>query len=374
MILENLRLSSFKNYPVENFQFHPSFNILNGLNGMGKTNVLEAIHYLCLGKGYFTAQDKLCIGQGSDFFRIEGTFQDENGEKLLVVVKYGEGGRKQLEINGTSLERLSDHVGSIPCVIFAPEDVRNLLDTSESRRNFLNNTLVQYDKEYLQSLLVYTNLLKTRNAYFKQMTYLKSYDDLYLQSLQEKMERPAMIIYQKRQKLVEDLNQVFSEMYALIAGEKEHCTLVFTSQLEKSSPADLWRESIETDKVLGRTTCGVHKDDIRFIMNESEIKNYGSQGQLKSFVLSLKIAQYMILKRYRQKKPIVLLDDVFDKLDHERVKNLVRLLSRDEFGQVFISDTDEIRVSEILQKLDMQGRQFVISEGKVEKTESYEKA
>lgn len=372
MILENLRLTAFKNYPLENFHFHPSFNVLNGLNGMGKTNVLEAIHFLCLGKGYFSSMDKQCIQKGENFFRIEGHFTDENAEKHSVVVKYMEGSRKTLELNGTSLERLSDHVGNIPCVIFAPEDVRNLLETSESRRNFLNNTLVQYDKEYLQQLMVYTHLLKALNAYFKQMTYLKSYDDLYLQSLQEKMEKPGMIIFQKRKELVAEMNLIFCEIYSMISGEKENCSLVFTSQLEKNSLADLWKESLETDKVLGRTTCGVHKDDLRFIMNENEIKNYGSQGQLKSFVLSLKIAQYMILKRSRDRKPIVLLDDVFDKLDHERVGNLVRLLSRDDFGQVFITDTDEKRVSGILQKLGVQGRQFIIHEGKAVRTESYE--
>lgn len=341
---------------------------------MGKTNILEAIYYICLGKGYFTAQDKFAVQHEENIFRIESVIGWETGEMDTVVIKYSLGGKKELDYNGTSLERLSEHLGKLPCVIFAPEDIKLLLDTSEARRNFLNQTLVQIDKEYLQAIHIYNKLLKSRNVYLKQQSFLRSFNDLYLESLQEQMKAPAQTIFHKRKSLVDLLNTFFTESYAQISGERENCTIHYESQLVQNDITDLWTSSLANDKSAGRTTCGIHKDDLVLLMDGKPIKNFGSQGQLKSFILALKLAQYRVLEKNNTGKPIILLDDIFDKLDGERVNHLLHLLSSQSMGQVFITDTDENRIPGILQALNIPHRHCTMEEGKLTKLEEYETA
>lgn len=374
MFIKQLSLVQFRNYNEEQWPFHPSINILTGLNGMGKTNVLEAIYFLCMGKGYFSSLDKYSVKQSQSFFRIAGIVENDDKQETKIVIKYKEGGRKEIEINGAALEKLSDHVGKVPCVLFSPEDVTLLLDTSEARRNFLNNTLVQYDTDYLKAILLYNKLLKSRNAYLKQMSYLKSYDEQYLESLEEQMALPAAVIFEKRKELVLTLNGLFEKTYALISGEHENCSVTYQSQLFDKNILQAWKDTRNTDKILSRTGFGIHKDDILLWMNEKPIKHYGSQGQLKSFVLSLKMAQYHLLKTIKNTKPIIMLDDIFDKLDNERVRHLFDVLSTDEFGQVFITDTDQNRVPEIIGQLSSGGKQFTILEGTIQNTTVYEPA
>ncbi len=348
--------------------------MLTGLNGMGKTNVLEAIYFLCMGKGYFSALDKYSVKQAESFFRIAGIVESDDKHDTKIVIKYKEGGRKEIEINGTALEKLSDHVGKIPCVLFSPEDVTLLLDTSEARRNFLNNTLVQYDANYLKAILLYNKLLKSRNAYLKQMVYLKSYDEKYLESLEEQMAEPALFIFEQRKGLVKALNEIFEKTYALISGEHENCSVTYQSQLYDKDLLQAWKDTRNHDKMVSRTGFGIHKDDILLWMNDKPIKHYGSQGQLKSFVLSLKMAQYHLLKSIKNTKPVIMLDDIFDKLDNQRVKHLIDILSTNEFGQVFITDTDHKRVPEIISQLSAGGKQFTIFEGNIQNTTEYEPA
>ena len=341
---------------------------------MGKTNILEAIYYICLGKGYFTTQDKFGVQHEKNIFRIESAIGWETGETDTIAIKYTLGGKKELEYNGTGLERLSEHLGRLPCVIFAPEDIKLLLNTSEARRNFLNQTLVQIDKEYLRAIHLYNKLLKSRNAYLKQQSFLRSFNDVYLESLQEQMKEPAQTIFLKRKLLVEMLNAYFTKRYAQISGEKESCLITYESQLSQDDIMDLWTSSLATDKNSGRTTCGIHKDDLVLHMDDKAIKNFGSQGQLKSFILALKLAQYRVLENNNPGKPIILLDDIFDKLDGERVNHLLHLLSAQSMGQVFITDTDEKRIPGVLQDLEIPHKHFTMEEGTLAKQEEYEAA
>lgn len=370
MFLQSLKLTQFRNYKEEKIDFHPAFNTITGLNGMGKTNILDAIFYLSMGKGYFTGLDRYSVQHTEEFFRIQGIFSDGTNT-LDVVVKYKAGGKKELEVNGVLMERLSDHVGRIPCVIFAPEDITLLQETSEARRNFLNHTLVQFDTEYLNAIIIYNKLLTSRNSYLKQMASGHSYNDLYLESLHEQMASPCRIIYEKRKLAVYELNILFENLYKVISGNKEVCTLLYKSQLEKEDPLLLWKDSMAADKMLGRTTAGVHKDDILLWMNGKPLKNFGSQGQIKSYILALKLAQYRLLETTKKSKPIIMLDDIFDKLDEKRVNYLLELMAEDSFGQVFITDTDVKRVPSILQNKKLEGKQLLVSNGSIESVFDY---
>ncbi|MFZ1704127.1 MAG: DNA replication and repair protein RecF [Saprospiraceae bacterium] len=373
MNISQLKLVNFRNYTEEKIDFHPSFNIITGLNGMGKTNILDAIHFLCLGKGYFSGMDKFSVQHENTFFRLEGTFIETN-KNTNVVLKYQMGGKKELEVSGVVLDRLSDHVGQFPCVIFAPEDIKLLQDTSEARRNFLNNTLVQFDKDYLTAVIFYNKLLKSRNVYLKSMLATHAFDDLYLESLQEQMVHPAKVIFEKRKQLIGQLQQVFEEVYAILSKKREKCVMLYESQLHKEDPLDLWNSSMSRDKILGRTTCGIHKDDLVLWMNSKPIKNFGSQGQLKSFILALKFSQYRILETSKKVKPLIMLDDIFDKLDEQRVGQLMELVSGDSFGQVFVTDTDNKRIPSLLKNLKKGGRHFTIESGTIKQVQDYEPA
>lgn len=371
LFLQSLKLTQFRNYKQEKIDFHPAFNTITGLNGMGKTNILDAIFFLSMGKGYFTGLDRYSVQHSQEFFRIQGFFTD--GENSLdVVVKYKTGGKKEVEVNGVLMERLSDHVGKIPCVIFAPEDITLLQETSEARRNFLNHTLIQYDAEYLDAIITYNKLLKSRNSFLKQSAAGHSYNDLYLESLHEQMAGPARLIFNKRKQAIQELNILFELLYKVISGNSEECFLTYKSQLENEDPLHMWKESLSMDKLMGRTTAGIHKDDILLWMNGKPIKNFGSQGQIKSYILALKLAQYRLLESTKKSKPIIMLDDIFDKLDEKRVNYLLELMAEDSFGQVFITDTDTKRVPSILRDKKLEGKQFLIANGGVESEFEYQ--
>ncbi|MBK8515936.1 MAG: DNA replication and repair protein RecF [Saprospiraceae bacterium] len=325
MYLSNLKLTNFRNYETGSFRFHPAINAIVGKNGMGKTNILEGIYYLCFGKSYFASGDRYVTKHGMQFFRVSGNFIDFE-EPKDVVVKYKSGLKKEIEVLGKKIERISDHIGQFLCVIISPDDVHLLLDGSEERRNFLNNTIVQTDKQYLESLLRYTHLLKQRNSLLKTFAENKSFDPLLLESITAGMYAPANYIFNKRNQQVEQIQAIFEEMYMEISGDKEKCTLLYHSQLHFKSIEALMLENVSKDKILSRTTQGIHKDDLIFKMNKEPLRNYASQGQLKSFIMALKLAQYKIIEQTAKKSPLILLDDIFDRLDEDRVKSLLVLL------------------------------------------------
>ncbi|MFZ1560250.1 MAG: DNA replication and repair protein RecF [Saprospiraceae bacterium] len=364
MLLSTIKLTHFRNYESEYFSFHPGMNALVGLNGMGKTNVLDAVYYLCLGKSYFSSGDKMVIMQDRDFFRIEGIF-NADADMDMVVIKSQSGSRKDIEISGKKLERIGDHVGRFLTVMIAPADIQMMLEGSEERRNFINNTIVQTDRSYLEDLILYSHLLKRRNALLKSFADQKHFDPLLLESVTTGMYMPAQHIYEVRKALVSQMLAIFEETYADISGHREKCGIVYQSQLDGNELSALMDKNLERDRFLTRTTQGIHKDDLVFTMNGEPLKNFASQGQLKSFVLALKLTQYKLIEANSGRKPILLLDDIFDKLDQTRVKHLLTLLLHGNFGQVFITDTNEDRIKKILDEINSDYRIFTVSNGKI---------
>ena len=335
---------------------------------MGKTNILDAIYYLCLGKSFFTTSDKLVMSHGKDAFRLEAVIL--NGEqKEIVSIKSITGKNKEIIISGKKMNRISDHVGKFPCVMIAPSDIQYLLAGSEERRNFINNTIVQYDPVYLDHLLIYNRLLKQRNALLKNMAERRIFDPIMLESITLGMVNPAAYIYNARKLLEDKISDIFSSIYASISGSREQCKVRYESQLASDNFQNLQRISQEKDRITGRTSQGIHKDDLMFYMNDHPLKDFASQGQLKSFVLALKLTQYTILESIKQVKPVLLLDDIFDKLDPQRVTHLLHLVLNKDFGQVFISDTQAARIETILNQLGAEHYIFHVENGK---TKAYE--
>lgn len=364
MQFETIQLTNFRNYASATIQLHPRVNVFCGENGSGKTNVLDAIHYLCLGKSYFASADKLVVRHGTDFFRVEGMLKEgEMAERVCVKMKLGS--RKEMELSGKKSERLTDFIGRFLCVMIAPDDIHLMLEGSEQRRNFLNNTLVQTDSEYLRHLLTYTALLKQRNSLLKLFAEKRSFDALLLESVTSGMPVPAHYIFEARTAGVQHLIPLFTDAYARISGQKESCDIAYTSQLQSADILELLRSTVERDRILGRTTQGIHKDDLDFLMNGEPLKHIASQGQLKSFVLALKMAQYAMLKTISGRKPVFLLDDIFDKLDEKRVVQLMKMLTENEYGQIFLSDTSMPRMRQVLDEISCEYKLFEVAGGEV---------
>jgi DNA replication and repair protein RecF len=367
--LHSIRLTQFRNYEAESIVFHPGFNVLTGANGMGKTNILDAVYYLCLGKSYFSAGDKFVVRHGSEFFRLEGTFR-ESGNPEKVVIKSLPGNRKEIEVNGKKLERIGDLVGRYGCVIISPDDIHLMLEGSEERRNFINNTIVQTDTLYLDNLLLYTQLLKRRNSLLKTFADGHTFDPLLLDTVSESMAAPSFLIHNKRQELVRMLSPVFNQCYGAISGSAEQVGITYQSQLESRDLITLFADTLAKDRLLARTTAGIHRDDLVFTMDGEPLKAFASQGQLKSFVLSLKLAQYSIMQSVSGRDPILLLDDIFDKLDHSRVQHLLALLHGGGYGQVFITDTEASRMKTIMDQVVGDYHMFEVSKGNVSEKSS----
>ncbi len=362
--VKKLVLTQFRNYSHQDIDFSPKINVLMGQNGMGKTNVLDALYMLCLGKSYFNAIDNQIIMHNCDFYRI-GSIIEVKENKDKVTIKSQLGKRKEIEISGKKIIRLKDHIGQFPAVIVAPDDIHHLLNTSEERRNFINNTLVQLDGQYLEDLATYTQLLKQRNAALKHFQETKIFNASLLDAISEGMYKPAQNIFQKRKVFIDEISPLFFEIYNEISGENEKSTLKYESTLSDNDLKVIFTQALEKDKILGRTTQGIHKDDLNFMMDALPLKTFASQGQLKSYILALKIAQYHYLRKKKQLKPILMLDDIFDKLDPLRVRQLINIVSTEEFGQVFITDTQKDRIHNILEDIQTPHKMLEVHKGQI---------
>lgn len=360
--LTKMKLTNYKNYENLEISFHQKLNAILGLNGMGKTNILDAIYYSCIGKSYFSSGDRNVVKHHSDFIRIESYF-DINDTEEIFIAKVIPAKSKELIINGKKINRISEYVGRHPVVIIAPSDIQLLLEGSEERRKYLNQTIMQYDRKYAECLLEYNRLLKQRNALLKKLADEKKWDRTLLEILTERMNTPARYVYNKRLEVINKKASIFENLYAKISGSHESCTINYKSHLSQNDLIPLHQESLEKDRILARTTRGVHKDDILFYMNDELLKPFGSQGQLKSFILALKLTQYQILKENNNHKPILLLDDLFDKLDKLRVEKILEILHEDIYGQVFITDKDEEDIPTFLEKISSDYYIFAINEG-----------
>ncbi|HMQ89004.1 MAG TPA: DNA replication/repair protein RecF [Flavilitoribacter sp.] len=365
MFLDHLKLTNFKNYRSAELAFHDQINCFTGKNGMGKTNLLDAVYYLCMGKSYFSNSDQHLPLHGEDFFRLEGRFSRlEKWEKIVAKVQPRK--KKELERNDTAYNRISEHVGLIPVVIAAPDDAVIVSEGSESRRRFLDNTLSQLDQAYLRNLIQYNQTLQQRNAALKQMAESRSADHRLLDIYDQQLLGPGMEIFNARKAFLAEFSLEMAQVYQTIAAAQETVNCAYQSPLEKEEFAVLLGRSRERDLILGRTSTGVHRDDMVFNMDDRPLKLFGSQGQTKTFVLALKFAQFSLLKGKKSTPPILLLDDIFAKLDQDRINHLLTYLLNGEFGQFFITDTDENRVAALIGGLGAECRQFRIMEGAAE--------
>lgn len=362
MLLKNLHLFNFKNYDQVELSFGKGFNCFTGLNGSGKTNLLDAIHYLCLCKSYFSSSDLQNIRLGEDFFMLMGDFE-KNGKAIQISCSVKKGQKKTFAIDKEEYEKLSDHIGAFPLVIVAPNDSAIITEGSEERRKFIDNIISQCDKKYLETLIAYNKQLAQRNAFLKNESRKGGQDKGLLEIIDEQLVGNGQVIFEMRQSFLKDFVPLFNKHYKNIAESDEEVSLVYESHLESGNFEEQLIKSFERDIMLQYTSVGIHKDDLEFRLNGSPLKKMASQGQQKTFLLALKLAQYDFIKKEKSVKPLLLLDDLFDKLDRNRIKRLLELISDENFGQVFITDTDRSALTQLMQDTEKPVQFFEISKG-----------
>ena len=347
MHLQKITLVNFKNFESQTFDFQDKINCFVGNNGVGKTNVLDAIYYLSFGKSYFNAVASQNIRHSEDFFMIEGEYNI--GEKIdTVVCSLKRGNKKVIKRNGKAYEKFSDHVGYLPLVIISPADRDLIIDGSETRRKFIDNVISQSDNLYLQTVIKYNKVLAQRNSLLKYFAANRTFDAVNLKVYDEQLERYGNVIFEKRSRFLEEFTPIFRKRYEFISNSSESVDLIYKSQLKELDFLSLFEQNLERDRVLQYTSVGVHKDDLIFEIDGYPVKKFGSQGQQKSYLIALKLAQFDFIKAQSKVKPILLLDDIFDKLDDIRVTQIINLVNKKEFGQLFISDTHKERTEEIV--------------------------
>jgi DNA replication and repair protein RecF len=365
MHLQQLSVINFKNYTEAGLVLSDGVNAFLGDNGAGKTNLLDAIHYLALCKSYFNPIDSQQIKQGTEFFIITGTFS-RIGQIEAIACSVKRNQKKQFKRNKKDYPRLADHIGLLPLVMVSPNDVSIIVEGSEERRKFIDNVISQTDNNYLDELIAYNKVLLNRNALLKTAADTGRYDQSLLEIFDEQLTASGEKIFEKRKAFMEAFTPVFNNHYKFLTGEAENVELVYESQLLQATLETLLKKNSEKDKVLERTTCGVHKDDLLFYIHGMPIKKFGSQGQQKSFLIALKLAQYTLLQQAKGFKPLLLLDDIFDKLDDKRVEKLMQMVSNHNFGQVFITDTGYDRVKKIFEDMQVPVKLFKIAQGEVD--------
>lgn len=349
MHLKKLHLINYKNFESVDFVFESKFNCLVGNNGKGKTNVLDSIYHLAFGKSYFNPVSLQNIKHGEDFFVIEGDFElHQTPEKIVVGMRKGQ--KKTLKRNGKFYEKFSDHLGLIPLVIISPADRDLITEGSDFRRKFIDSVIAQSDNEYLQKLLRYHKFLDQRNALLKYFAANRTFDKQTLGIYNQSMAELGTAIFEKRKAFSDDFVQIFNEQYSAVSHGGERVNLVYQSQLKEAGLLQLFEEHLDKDKLLQYTSQGIHKDDLDFLIDQVPIKKFGSQGQQKTYLIALKLAQFHFLARKSGVAPILLLDDIFDKLDDSRVSRLVELVNSNDYGQIFISDTHPERTENILKR------------------------
>lgn len=350
MHLRKLQLFEFKNHTEGLFEFCPQINCITGRNGCGKTNVLDAIYYLSNTKSFFNGIDQQLIRHGSEFFSVHGWFAGDTETEILVSFNKG---KKTLKKNGKTLPRMIDHIGSIQAVFITPYDISLVLEGSEERRRFADYTLCQTDRTYLEALNFYRKIQEQRNAYLKKCEG-RFVDEDILESYDARLVPAAEKIHQTRAKFMQEFLPLFHEFFEFLTGEKEEPGVTYLSELSEHPFVDLLRQNRDRDRILMRTGSGIHKDDLEFTLNNFPLKKYGSQGQIKSFVIALKLAQYRYFLDKTDQKPLLLLDDIFEKIDAYRAGKLMELVARDYFGQIIITDTHPERVREHLDPVEAE--------------------
>jgi DNA replication and repair protein RecF len=372
MFLQKLLIVNFKNYQQADMEFSPKLNCFIGRNGVGKTNIFDAIYYLCLCKSYFNIIDSQNIKYNEELSVIQGDFNlDGTKEAIYCGIKRSK--RKVFKRNKKEYTRLSDHIGLLPVVMISPADSNLITGGSEERRKFINGVIVQYDKNYLEDLIKYNRLVSQRNKLLKDMALSGDYQDETLAVYDEQIVPIGQRIYEKRVTFAEKLVPIFQKYYDFISLGKEKVELIYQSQLAEGDFGSQLRHSGEKDRHLQFTTIGVHKDDLILNLQGMNIRRNGSQGQQKTYLVALKLAKFDFIKEINKIRPILLLDDVFDKFDESRVKQIIKLVSDDNFGQIFISHTSEERMREVLKDISTEHRLFFIQDGVINEIVENEK-
>ncbi len=363
LTLERLVVNNFKNITQADIHFTPKINCLVGPNGAGKTNVLDAIYYLSFTKSYFNITDSQAVQFDKDFFSLRGLYRRLNSTEEIQIIFQKD--HKTVKRNQKKYKKLSQHIGLIPCVIITPEDSRLIMGSGEERRKFLDIIISQADPLYIANLTKYRKILQQRNSLIKQFARQKYVDQEMLELWDERLSQPANYIYTQRKNFVGKFKPILQHYYSLIANKGEQVDLEYRSLLNNQDFRQLLKQSLQRDLALEYTYIGIHRDDIEFKLNGQPIKKFGSQGQQKSFLLALKFAQHDFIKEKLKIKPLLLLDDIFDKLDPERVERLVHLVADSQFGQIFITHTNHQRLVQILSRIDTKYKIFSVKNGQI---------
>ena len=357
MYLKKISLFNFKNFTQANFEFEHKINCFVGKNGVGKTNILDAIYHLAFGKSYFNTLAVQNIKHEQDFFVVDGTFEKKNrSENILCSLKKGQ--KKILKRNGKIYEKFSDHLGLIPLVIISPTDVDLIREGSETRRKFIDSVISQLDNQCLKQLISYQKVLSQRNALLKYFAVNRVFETETLAIYNEQLTTYGHYIFEKRKQFLEKFIPIFNSFYQNISNSSENVQLEYESQLENQDLLTLLQQNISKDRMLQYTSVGIHKDDLTFNIANYSIKKFGSQGQQKSFLIALKLAQFEFVKKESGEKPILIFDDIFDKLDETRVEKIVAMVNNDDFGQLFISDTHTDRTEKIVKSIHQNYKIF----------------
>ncbi|MDQ3049250.1 MAG: DNA replication/repair protein RecF [Bacteroidota bacterium] len=365
MYLERLHLLNFKNYAEVSLELSPGVNCFTGANGSGKTNLLDAIHYLSMTRSYFHPGDTPNIRHGEQMLFIQGDFNfDGLEESVYCGIRAGQ--KKQFKRNQKEYERLSDHIGAFPVVMIAPTDQELITEGSETRRKFTDSIISQYDHDYLNALIRYNQVLMQRNSLLKQSAIKGLIDWPSFAVWDEQLVAYGEKIYKKRIEFIQGFQPLFNSLFSFISGGDENAAIVYESKLNGQSFTELLLTNRSKDLNFQFTTGGIHKDDLHFNLRGYPAKKFASQGQQKSIVIALKLAHYKFLCDKGFSKPIVLLDDIFDKLDEGRVLRLMEWISRDGFGQLFITDSHSDRVAKVFHQIDVPLRLFHVAHDTVE--------
>ena len=359
MFLKRISVLNYKNFSEATFEFDDKINCFVGKNGIGKTNILDAIYHLANGKSYFNPLAVQNIKHGEEFFVIDGEFEiNSRMEQIVCSLKKGQ--KKTLKRNSKPYEKFSDHIGFIPLVIISPADRDLIVEGSETRRKFIDSVISQLDNSYLQKLIQYQKIISQRNALLKYFALNHVFEKDTLSIYNEQLISFGQTIFEKRKTFLTDFTPIFNKYHQEITNSAETVQLVYQSDLFEKDTFTLLEENLNKDRALQYTSVGVHKDDLSFEIDHYPIKKFGSQGQQKSFLIALKLAQFDFVKKRSGEKPILLFDDIFDKLDEFRVSKIIEMVNNEEFGQLFISDTHPERTENIVKTTHQSYKIFTL--------------
>ena len=361
MILKNISIVNYKNIQAANLGLSPKMNCLIGQNGEGKTNFLDAVYYLSFCRSAYNPIDSQIITHGQEFFVLEGDYLNENGDEEHIYCGMKRGTKKHFKRNKKEYKRLSQHIGLIPLIFVSPSDTLLIEGGSEERRRLMDIVISQYDYNYLEALTSYNKALQQRNALLRQE---EEPDTTLLDIWEREMAQHGEVIYAKRDAFIKELIPLFQQIYQKISSDKESVSLGYTSHCQRGPLLDVIQRDRFKDRAVGYSLHGIHRDDLEMLIDGYQMKREGSQGQHKTYVLALKLAQFVFLGRTSSRTtPLLLLDDIFDKLDASRVEQIVQLVSGDNYGQIFITDTNRDHLDQILQNRATDYKLFSVENG-----------